>query len=41
MEKINYHNIFDQISQYQYYDDTVGLTIGIFTKHLHTEIFDK
>ena len=41
MEKNQYHKILDQIPQYRYCDDTVGLTIGAFTKYFHKEIFDK
>ena len=41
MEKIKYHDIFDQILRYRYRIDTVVLTIGAFTKYLHNEIFDK
>ena len=41
MEKIKYHNIFDQIPRYRYRNDIVVLTIGAFTKYLHNEIFDK
>ena len=41
MEKIKYHDIFDQIPQYRYRNDIVVWTIGAFTKYLHNEIFDK
>ena len=41
MEKIKYHDHSDQIAQYQYYDNIVGMTIGAFTKDLHNGIFDK
>ena len=39
MEKIKYHDIFDQIPRYR--NDIVVLTIGAFTKYLHNEIFDE
>lgn len=32
MSKIKYQNVFDQIRQYQYCDDIVGLNILSFTK---------
>ena len=41
MEKIKYHNIFDQIPQYRYRNDSVVLTIGAFTKYLYNDICDK
>uniref|UniRef100_A0A8C9ZIM8 Density-regulated protein n=1 Tax=Sander lucioperca TaxID=283035 RepID=A0A8C9ZIM8_SANLU len=37
MEKIKYHDIFDQIPRYRYHNDIVMLTVGAFTKYL----FDK
>ena len=41
MEKIKYHDIFDQIPRYRYRNDSVVLTIGAFTEYLHNEILDK
>ena len=41
MEKIKYHDIFDQILWYRYRNNIVVLTIGAFTKYLHNDIFDK
>ena len=40
MEKIKYHDIFDQLP-YGYFGDIVEVTIGAFTKHLHNDIFEK
>ena len=41
MDKIKYHDILDQIPQYQYYNNIVEMTVDAFTKSLHDEIFDK
>ena len=41
IDKIKYRNIFDQIPQYWYCDNIVGMTNGAFTKYLYNEIFDK
>lgn len=34
MDKIKYHNIFDPIPRYGYYDDIVEMTIGDFIRYL-------
>ena len=41
MDYNKYLNVFDQIPQYQYCQDIVGLIMGAFIKYVHNEIFDN